>query len=144
LHDRLRGVANLPGGGWVVLGLDERAGFVPVTLSAVAVLKQGLAGKARACVPPVQLEFIDAELAGLPIIIAKVAATAGSAKPCRVRSAGRAWMRSWDGDVAMSELEEQAFLAQRSQPVFDEQAVQHGRRDDLDPETVTIASAGGC
>ena len=138
LTSSLCALSNLPDGGWVVLGLDERAGFAPVALTDVAALKQGLAGKARACVPPVRLEFTDVELGGLPVIVVRVAATAASAKPCRVRSTGRAWTRSWDGDVEMSTLEEQAFLAQRSQPVFDEQSAPNGRRDDLDPDLLRV------
>jgi ATP-dependent DNA helicase RecG len=124
--------------GWIILGLDELAGFAPVQLSGVAALKQGLAGKARACTPPAQLAFTDAELAGKPIIIAKVAATAPSARPCRETSTGQAWIRAWDGDVVMSALEEQALLAQRTHPDFDEQRAPNAERDDLDPQLLQL------
>lgn len=141
LTSSLCALSNLPGGGWVLLGLDERTGFSPVGLSDVTALKQGLAAKARSCAPPVQLEFSDAELDGMPVVIAKVAATAASAKPCRVRSTGRAWTRSWDGDVEMSALEEQALLALREQPVFDERPAPNSRPDDLDPDRLRAWSA---
>ena len=39
-------LANLPGGGWLLLGLDERLGFTPVALSDPHVLRQRLVGKA--------------------------------------------------------------------------------------------------
>ena len=43
----LSALANLPGGGLIVLGLDERTGFRPVPLADPQLLKQGLAAKAR-------------------------------------------------------------------------------------------------
>ncbi len=48
LTSSLSALANHPGGGLVVLGLDEKAGFVPVPLGDPQVLKQGLAAKSRA------------------------------------------------------------------------------------------------
>jgi ATP-dependent DNA helicase RecG len=132
------GISNLPEGGWIVLGLDERAGFLPVDLPDVAALKQGLAARARACLPPVQMTFLDAQVDGKPVVIAKVAATAASAKPCRVRSTGQAWTRAWDGDFSMSSLEEQAFLAQRSHPDFDQHPVADSRKSDLDPALLDL------
>jgi ATP-dependent DNA helicase RecG len=35
----------LPGGGTIILGLDERTGFRPVPLADPQALKQGLAGE---------------------------------------------------------------------------------------------------
>ncbi len=135
------GISNLPEGGWIILGLDEHAGFTPVGLADPAALKQGLATKARACLPPVQLTFTDAELDGKPVIVAKVAATAASAKPCRVQSSGQAWVRGWDGDFPMSSLEEQAFLAQRAHPDFDQRPVLGSRTSDLDPALLALWAA---
>ncbi|HET9079556.1 MAG TPA: hypothetical protein VFO01_03445 [Trebonia sp.] len=41
LAPTLSAPANLPGGGTVILGLDERAGFRPVPLADPQALKQG-------------------------------------------------------------------------------------------------------
>lgn len=140
LFGTMCGLANLPGGGTIVLGLDESAGFAPVPLGDLQVLRQGLAGKARACSPPVQLTFHDAQVQGQPVIVAQVAECAPSAKPCRVTSSGVAWVRLWDGDFTMSPLEEQAFLAQREQPRFDQAPVLGATTDDLDPQLVAVWS----
>jgi ATP-dependent DNA helicase RecG len=51
----LSALANLPGGGTVILGIDERAGFRPVPLADPPVFMQGLAAKARSYLPPVRL-----------------------------------------------------------------------------------------
>ena len=47
LASTLCALANMPGGGTVILGLDERTGFHPVSLGDPQKLKQGLASKAR-------------------------------------------------------------------------------------------------
>jgi len=137
----LSALANLPGGGWLVLGLDESAGFRPVDLPDLQGLKQGVAGKARSCSPPVTVTFEDAEVEGKSVVVAKVAECAPSAKPCRVTSSGQAWLRSWDGDYTMSQLEEQAFLAQRQHPHFDRLPVEGAQFSDLDPELVEVWAA---
>jgi ATP-dependent DNA helicase RecG len=66
LTPTLSALANLPGGGTVILGLDERAGFRPVPLADPQVLKQGLAAKARGFIPPVRLDVDDATVDGAP------------------------------------------------------------------------------
>ena len=73
---------------------------------------------------------------GVEIVIANVNELPASIKPCRVRSTGRAYLRSYDGDYALSELEEQAFIANRSTPRFDQEPVAGASYDDLDPQLV--------
>lgn len=46
-NSSLSALTNLPGGGTIVLGLDERTGFRPVRLADPQAPKQGLATKAR-------------------------------------------------------------------------------------------------
>jgi ATP-dependent DNA helicase RecG len=137
LTGTLCALANLPTGGWIILGLDEKAGFAPVRLPDIAALKQGLAGKGRACLPPVHLSFTDGSVDGLPVIVARVPAAAVSARPCRVASTGQTWIRSWDGDVMASPVEEQAFLSQRGHPDFDQRPVEGATRADLDQALVS-------
>lgn len=137
-------LANLPGGGLVILGLDERQDFAPVNLANPQSLRQGLIGKARSCTPPVQLSFIaaaDAMIEGVSVVAARVAECDPSAKPCRVAATHRGWLRGWDGDYMMSDVEEQAFLSQRQQPRLDRQPVPGAGRDDLDPNLVSLWAA---
>jgi ATP-dependent DNA helicase RecG len=143
LTESLCALANLPGGGMVILGLDEASGFTPVGLRNPQALKQGLAGKARACMPPVQLRFLegdDALVEGLPVVAAHVAECPLSMKPCRITATNRGWVRGWDGDYMMSELEEQAFLGQRLQPDHDRQVVAGASMEDLDAELLALWS----
>ena len=136
LASSISALANLPGGGVVVLGLDERLGFRPVALNDINALRQGLAAMARSCRPPVRLDFVeDAVAEGSPVVYATVRETDPSAKPCRT-AAGKAYIRGFDGDYELSSIEEQAFLAQRTQPMFDREAVDGASLADLDDELV--------
>jgi ATP-dependent DNA helicase RecG len=132
----LSALANLPGGGTIILGLDERTGFRPVHLADPQSLKQGLATKARSYTPPVRLTITDGLVEGQPVIIARVHECDRSAKPCRVSATGTAYLRSYDGDFQLSDLEEQGFLAARLPPLFDREPVDDARREDLDHELV--------
>ncbi|NNH70031.1 ArsR family transcriptional regulator [Nocardia uniformis] len=136
LTSTLSALANLPGGGTIILGLDERTGFRPVPLGDVHCLKQGLGTKARSFTPPVRILVEDGTVDDEPVVVVRVHECDRSAKPCRVAATGTAYLRSYDGDFAMSELEEQAFLASRHPPLFDRQSVAGATLSDLDSELV--------
>ncbi|MFI5499871.1 ATP-binding protein [Nocardia asteroides] len=136
LTSSLSALANHPGGGKIILGLDERNNFWPVELTNYQELKQGLAKKARSLTPPVRLTIEDGEVDGSPVIAARVHECSPSAKPCRVDANGKAYLRGYDGDFQMSTLEEQAFLALRQPAHFDRELVPGARRSDLDDELV--------
>ncbi|WP_239339431.1 helix-turn-helix domain-containing protein [Frankia sp. CiP3] len=101
LTSTLSALANQPGGGT----LDERAGFRPVELSDPQILKQGLAARARAFTPPVRLTIDDGEVDGAAVVVAQVHECDRSTKPCRVTATGRAYLRGYDGDYALSDVE---------------------------------------
>ena len=134
LTSSLSALANLPGGGRVILGLDEATGFTPVKLADPQSLKQGLGSMARTLTPPVGLTVHDAEVDGLPVIVADVAECPVGQKPCYVTSTGKAYGRSFDGDFELSDLERQAFLVGRTYPRSDQDAVPGSSAADLDPE----------
>lgn len=131
--------ANRPGGGTILLGLDEAVGFSPVGLRDRRRMKAALASKARQALdPPVSLEIDEAIVDGEAIIVAVVAELSSSQKPCRVTGGGHrgVWVRAWDGDYRASELEVQGLLIGRGQPRFDATAAVGATREDLDGELV--------
>lgn len=136
LAPTLSALANLPGGGTIILGLDERSNFQPVRLTNPQALKQGLAAKARSFAPPVVLDVGDGTVDGAPVVIARVHECDPSAKPCRVAATGKAYLRAYDGDFQLSHLEEQAFIAARKPPMFDRALVEGATLSDLDQELV--------
>jgi ATP-dependent DNA helicase RecG len=136
LHVCLCASSNLPGGGWVLLGLDEADGLRPVGLTDVQVLLQSVAQKARMCVPPVMTTSECVMFEGSEVVVVRVAECDPAMKPCRVQNRG--WIRGYDGDFHMSDLEEQAFLRSRQAPLHDREPVPHSSREDLDDALVAL------
>ena len=131
--------ANRPGGGTVILGLDEVAGFTPVGLPDRRRLKAALASKARqAFEPPVTVEIDEGIVDGLPVIVAVIPELDASQKPCRISGGSQRgiWVRAWDGDYRASEVEVQGLLAGRGQPRFDAEPATGAVREDLDKSLV--------
>jgi ATP-dependent DNA helicase RecG len=127
--------ANLPGGGTIILGLDERSGFRPVTLSDPADLAAQLASKARQRIdPPAAIDISTPTFEGRTLVVGVVHETAVSAKPSRVGRGGPAYMRFWDGDYQLSALEIDGFVTSRTQPHHDLAAVDGAALSDLDAD----------
>ncbi|GAB6903684.1 hypothetical protein JCM9957A_67760 [Kineosporia succinea] len=127
--------ANTPGGGVIVFGLDERDGFAAVGVYDVVACKATLATKTRQALdPPATFEAWDLEFEGAAVLVAKIHEQPSHGKPCRVTSSGKAYLRSYDGDYELSQVEEQTFIANRSTPMFDQQVVPGATRNDLHPD----------
>ncbi len=135
--ESLSALANLPGGGVLIIGLDESNGFQPVSLSNPQTYMQALGNQARLLSPPAQLQIEQVQFEGLPVIVARVRECDSSAKPCRVARSGSAYVRSHDGDFEISDLEEQAFLRLRDAPAADRLAVDGTSLSDLDEGLVS-------
>lgn len=132
----LSAFGNRPGGGLVVLGLDEDAGFSAVGVGDAAACKAALASQARQAVrPPLTLsELTTMTFEGVAIILATVDELPTSNKPCRVIKGGNAYLRSHDGDYQLSEQEDQAFLANRGTPTFDQRRIDGTTARDLEAD----------
>lgn len=131
--------ANRPGGGTLILGLDEAAGFTPVRLGDRRRLKASLASRARQSLdPPILVEISEGAVDGEAVVVAVVPELAPSQKPCRVIGGPHrgVWVRAWDGDYRASEVEIQGLLAGRGQPRFDSEPAPGATRGDLDPDLV--------
>ena len=129
--------ANLPGGGLIILGLDESNRFSTVTLSAAATLAAGLASMARSAFePPLQISVDVETFEKKELVVARVHELPLAAKPCVVKRTGHAYLRFFDGDYTLSRLEMDGFIANRTRPRFDEAEVPGARYADLDPDRV--------
>lgn len=135
---------NTPGGGILLFGLDEAAGFAPIGVYDVAACKAALASASRqAVVPPVTFDVADFLLEGAAIVAATVHELPASGKPCRVTATRKAYLRAYDGDYELSQVEEQAFLAHRSTPAFDRDPVLGTTSADLNLDLLS-AYVGSC
>jgi ATP-dependent DNA helicase RecG len=122
---------NTPGGGTILIGLDEGDGFSVVGVEDPAMIEQGIASQARTAIaPPVQVSFDEAVIDGSTLVIASVAALPSNQRPCRYQ--GNAYLRQADGDYVMSEQEIQQILAQRERPRYDALPVDGTSPRDLD------------
>ena len=135
----LSAFANTPGGGIVILGLDEHDGFAARGVYDEAQAQSTMASVARQALdPPVTLTTSVYDFENARVVVAEIDEAPASHKPCRLKASGKAYLRAYDGDYQMSELEMQAFVANRDQPRFDRQIVADATIDDLDGDLLTI------
>lgn len=127
---------NLPNGGTIILGLDERENFDAVGVESSSAIEASIASQARtAVVPPVQVTFEEAEVDGAVLVIATVYPLPTSQRPCRHQ--GQAYLRQADGDYVMSEQEVQQVLAARERPRNDAVPVDGADLTELDAALLT-------
>ncbi len=133
LGDTLCAFGNMPGGGTIIIGLDEANGFEPVGVADPALIEQGVASQARnAVTPPVQVSFQEAVVDGAVLVLVSVTPLPSNQRPCRYQ--GNAYLRQSDGDYVMSEQEIQQLLALRERPRNDAKPVEGSTRHDLDQD----------
>lgn len=125
--------SNTPGGGILIFGVDENLGFKPVGVYDVKDCQQTLADYAKNGFSTlVDLTSGHVVVDGVSIVWAEVQEADRTLKPVKIRKGKRAYVRQYDGDFALSEQEEQMFIAGRGQSHFDEDAVANTSADDLD------------
>ena len=89
LFEVLSAFANRPGGGLLLLGLDERRAFEVVGVGDVHRLQEEISHLATADMePPLRPEFTVAEIAGHTVVVVEVFEIPGEQKPCYYRPAG--------------------------------------------------------
>jgi ATP-dependent DNA helicase RecG len=138
--ETLAAFANTPGGGTLLLGVDESANFRVTGVSDPGKLQQDLAAMARSqLIPPLQPDITLAMIDGATVVVAKVAELAREQKPCYVSSKGMnrgSFIRVADGDRRLTTEEVQQLIADRGQPRFDHEMVREATVSDLDPASV--------
>lgn len=137
IQETLSAFANTPGGGIILFGLDEATGFAATGVWDAAACQKSLASTCRTALdPPIQHRSGVEAFEGQQLVWAEITEADASRKPVRLKATGRAYLRSHDGDFALSDAEEQAFLVNRTAPRFDAAVVPDASRDDLDSELV--------
>ena len=92
LGKTLSAFGNMPNGGLILLGLDERRGFEPVGLTEIAALEQGVAAQAREAVtPPVTCRFQTVTVDGADVLAVEVDSVPVHQRPVVYR--GGAYLR---------------------------------------------------
>lgn len=130
----LSAFANTPGGGLLIFGLSD-PDFTPVKITDPAALQASLASIARTGMsPPITFSSGVVKFEGASLVWAEIDELSTSAKPAHVIANKKAYLRSYDGDYELSDLEKQAFIANRTAPKFDGEAVTAAGIADLDSD----------
>jgi len=126
-------------GGMIILGLDEKAGFAPVTVNATSLAHALTSACADNVVPPVRAQIEVVTVDGSPVAVAAIPPMDASLRPCHVRSQGiehGSYIREHDGDRHLSSYEIHLLVADRGQPRDDAVAVPDATTSDLDATEV--------
>ena len=136
LWTTLSAFANTPGGGVIILGVDEESGFQVTGMPDPARLQSDLASQCDQMEPPLRPLIQVHTLEGQPVVVAEVPEVPHTQKPSHYRGAGLmtgSFIRVADGDRRLSQYEIQVFLDNRGQPAYDLDPVAAKSLDDLDP-----------
>lgn len=132
--------ANMPGGGALILGVDERDGFAVTGVSDPAKIEAGIVDVARnAVTPSPRVTTSTLTVDGHHVVVAEVSPLRAVDKPAEYE--GRAYLRQADGDYVMHEHElrmlEVDKLHATEVVAYDMEPVPGLTVDDLVPELVS-------
>ncbi|MEW6047074.1 MAG: ATP-binding protein [Bacillota bacterium] len=131
----LSAFANTPGGGVIILGVDESHQFEPVGVHDPGKLQADLASICDRMVPPlrpvIEIHEIDRRL----LVTVEIPELSYAEKPCYYGPQGLvngAYIRVADGDRKLTQYEIYALLEGRQQPRYDVEPVADATLDELD------------
>ena len=135
LYKPLSAFANRTGGGVLLFGLDEDAGFKVVGVGNPRKLQEDLSGLAAQMEPPLRPSFSVEEIEGGTVVAVEVPEVAYDQKPCYHRPhhlQEGSFIRVGNSTRRMSDYEIYSFVSSRTQPTFDEEPVLRATLQDLD------------
>lgn len=137
LWETLSAFANTPGGGVIILGLDEEAGFATVGVEDPGKIQADVASLCDQMEPPLRPLIELHRFEGRTIVTVEVPEAPFNQKPCFYKGAGLmggAFIRVADGDRRLTQYEVQLFLDARGQPTYDLEPVPGTTLKDLDED----------
>jgi len=135
LYKPLSAFANRSGGGVLLFGLDEDAGFKVVGVGNPRKLQEDLSGLAAQMEPPLRPSFSVEEIEGGTVVVVEIPEVAYDQKPCYHRPhhlQEGSFIRVGNSTRRMSDYEIYSFMSSRTQPTFDEEPVLRATLQDLD------------
>lgn len=140
VRETLSAFSNTPGGGVLLLGVDESAGFAAVGVGDPGQVQSDLADMARIQMEPGLSPLISVVTCeGANLVVAEIPEIDRSQKPCFYKGAGMnngSYIRIGDGDYRLGPAEVHQLVASRGQPVDDAQPVMAATVGDLDDAAV--------
>ena len=123
-------------GGVVVLGLDERIGFLPAKGFHAAPIRDALAGVcADRMQPPLRLDIQVVGFESAQLVVARIDPLPPMHRPCFIKERGMyagSFIRTGDGDRKLSQYEIERLVDEHGQPRWDEEIVEDAAITDLD------------
>ncbi|HOV52660.1 MAG TPA: putative DNA binding domain-containing protein [Methanothrix sp.] len=133
LYKPLSAFANRPGGGILLFGLDEDAGFEVVGVGNPRKLQEDISGIASQMEPPLRPLFSVEEIEGETVVAVEIPEVAYDQKPCyHHHLQDGSFIRVGNSTRRMSDYEIYSFISSRTQPTFDEEPVLRATLHDLD------------
>lgn len=129
------------GGGLVIVGLDERAGFTLVEGFDVSKASDALVSRCAQLTPVVRPELSIVPFESGSLLVAEVPELLPRDKPCYVTERGRyqgSYLRTGDGDVRLQQYEVDRLVEEHAQPIWDCEPVSSASADDLDAESLAV------
>ena len=123
-------------GGYVILGLSEKAGFTPVEGFDARAMQESLSQVCERLTPPVRPVIVTCPFEGANLVFAVVDEMLPREKPCYITAVGPhggSYIRTGDGDRKMTDYEFDRLLEEQRQPEHDVAVVAEATPDDLDP-----------
>ena len=127
MFEPLSAFANRPGGGVILLGLDESNNFQIVGVGNVHRLQEEISHTAaNEMEPALRPEFIVAEVEDHTVVAVEVSEIPAEQRPCFYRTAGLqngSYIRVGNTNRQMTNYEIFGYVSARTQPTFDEETV---------------------
>jgi len=135
LFKPLSAFANRPGGGVLLFGLDEDAGFKVAGVGNPRKLQEDLSGLAAQMDPPLRPSFSVEKIEGGTVVAVEVPEISYDQKPCYHRPHGLhegSFIRVGNSTRRMTDYEIYSFISSRTQPKFDAEPILEATLEDLD------------
>lgn len=126
-------------GGTILVGLEERGGFLPVPGFDATAQRDALVSRCRQMTPTVRPDIVLVPFEGNVVVVATVPEMLPRDKPCHVTARGRyqgSYLRTGDGDVRLQHYEVDRLVEEHVQPAWDEEPVPGARPEDLDADAL--------
>lgn len=123
-------------GGYIVLGLSEKAGFTPVEGFNARAMQEALSQACEKLTPVVRPVIVTCPFEGSNLVFAVIDEMQPREKPCFITTAGPyngSYIRTGDGDRHMTSYEVDRLMEEHGQPAYDVRPVGEATFDDLNP-----------
>lgn len=141
IWESISAFANTPGGGVIILGIEEKSSNGIVGVKEPAKFQRDLQETCSRMSPPIRALIETHKYEGKIIVTAEIPEASYKEKPCYYQGSGMisgSYIRVGDGDRQLTQYEVQGFLDGRGQPRYDVEPIPGSSIQDLDPEAIKI------